>query len=388
MSGEKTEKPTAKRVSDARQKGQVAKSQDFNGALILIAGAWVMSFMGPYMVNTVYAQMQYSFGQLLTSPMILRPLTKASFDALFSGVLQSMLWLMLPFMLSVAVMGIMSNLIQVRPLFTVQAVFPKLDKLNPLNGFKRLFSMRSIIEVVKALIKMSVIGVCGYSIISNHLQEIMGLGAVEVPVAWGVILNVTGEIAKWACMAFFIIGMIDWRYQAWEFEKQLRMSKQDIKDERKNTDGDPMMKSRMRQLGVKMTRTRQLAAVPTADVVITNPTHYAIALKYDPDIAPAPVVVAKGKDIFAQKIKEVAKEAGVPMVENKPLARALYPVIEVEAMIPPDLFVAVAEVLAYVFSKNKGRRLAAQKRSKEAAKKEAARQEAEKQRKREREAEE
>lgn len=388
MSGEKTEKPTAKRVSDARQKGQVAKSQDFNGALILIAGAWVMSFMGPYMVNTVYAQMQYSFGQLLTSPMILRPLTKTNFDTLFSGVLQSMLWLMLPFMLSVAVMGIMSNLVQVRPLFTVQAVFPKLDKLNPLNGFKRLFSMRSIIEVVKALIKMSVIGVCGYSIISNHLQEIMGLGAVEVPVAWGVIVSVAGEIAKWACVAFFIIGMIDWRYQAWEFEKQLRMSKQDIKDERKNIDGDPMMKSRMRQLGVKMTRTRQLAAVPTADVVITNPTHYAIALKYDPDIAPAPVVVAKGKDIFAQKIKEVAKEAGVPMVENKPLARALYPVIEVEAMIPPDLFVAVAEVLAYVFSKNKGRRLAAQKRSKEAAKKEAARQEAEKQRKREREAEE
>lgn len=376
MSGEKTEKPTSKRVSDARQKGQVSKSQDFNGALVLIAVTWMMASMGPYTVNTVYAQMQYTFGKLLASPMALKPLSKTDFDAIFSSTLQSMLWLLLPFVLSVCVMAIISNLIQVGPLFTVQAVFPKLDKLNPLNGFKRLFSIRSVIEVVKALIKMGVIGTCGYSIITNHLPQLMGLGAVEVPTAWGVIVGIAGEIAKQGCIAFFIIGMIDWRYQAWEFEKQLRMSKQDIKDERKNIDGDPMMKSRMRQMGMKMMRTRQLAAVPTADVVITNPTHYAIALKYDPDIAPAPVVVAMGKDIFAQKIKEVAKEAGVPMVENKPLARALYPVIEVEAMIPPDLFVAVAEVLAYVFAKNKGRRLAAQKRSKEAQKKEAARQEA------------
>lgn len=374
MSGEKTEKPTGKRVADARAKGQVAKSQDFNGALVLIAVAWMMGSMGPYTINTVYAQMQYAFGKLLTSPIVLKPMTKVSFDGLFSGTLQSMLWLMLPFLLSVCAMAVISNLVQVRPLFTMQALSPKLDKLNPLNGFKRLFAMRSVIEVIKAIIKMSIIGACGYSVISGHLQELMGLSAVDVPTAWGVIVGVAGEIAKWGCISFLIIGMADWRYQAWEMEKQLRMSKQDIKDERKNIDGDPMMKSRMRQMGMKMMRTRQLAAVPTADVVITNPTHYAIALKYDPDIAPAPVVVAMGKDIFAQKIKEVAKEAGVPMVENKPLARALYPVIEVEAMIPPDLFVAVAEVLAFVFAKNKGRRMAAQKRSKEAAKKEEARQ--------------
>ncbi|WP_373531507.1 flagellar biosynthesis protein FlhB [Vampirovibrio sp.] len=373
MSGEKTEKPTGKRVSDARNKGQVAKSQDFNGALVLIAVTWMMGSMGPYTINTVYAQMQYSFGKLLTSPMALKPFSKETFQGLFAGTLESMIWLMLPFLLSVCVMAIISNLTQVGPLFTMQALAPKLDKLNPLNGFKRLFSMRSVIEVVKAIIKMSIIGACGYSVIRGHLQELMGLGALEVPTAWGVIVGVAGEIAKWGCISFLIIGMADWRYQAWEMEKQLRMSKQDIKDERKNIDGDPMMKSRMRQMGMKMMRTRQLAAVPTADVVITNPTHYAIALKYDPDIAPAPVVVAMGKDIFAQKIKEVAKEAGVPMVENKPLARALYPVIEVECMVPPDLFVAVAEVLAFVFAKNKGRRMAAQKRSKEAAQKEAAR---------------
>jgi flagellar biosynthetic protein FlhB len=371
VSGEKTEKPTAKRVSDARQKGQVAKSQDFNGALVLIAATWIIGVMGPYTVNTLYGQMKYTFGKLLTSPEALKPLSKVAFDGIYASTIQSMLWLMIPFLLTVMVAGVAGNLTQVGPLFTVQAIFPKLEKLNPITGSKRFFSVRSLVEVLKALIKMSIIGVCGYSVIHNHLQELMGLGHTAVPVAWSAIIGVASDIAKWACTWFLIMGIIDWRYQAWEFEKQLRMSKQDIKDERKNIDGDPMMKNRMRQMGRQMTRTRQLANVPTADVVITNPTHYAIALKYDPDIAPAPMVVAKGKDIFAQKIKEVAKEAGVPMVENKPLARALYPVVEAEAMIPPDLFVAVAEVLAFVFSKNKGRRLAAQKRSKEAARKQA-----------------
>lgn len=369
MSGEKTEKPTAKRLSDARAKGQVAKSQDFNAALLLIAASWMMANMGGYVINTLYGQMKYTFGKLLISPTVLHPMTRVTFETLFISTIQAMIWLLLPFLLTMAVTAILSNLVQVRPLLTMQAIAPKLDKLNPLNGFKRFFSTRSIVEVVKALIKMTVIGACGTSIIQNHLPDILGLGAVEVPVAWATILSIAGDVAKWACIWFFIMGMIDWRYQAWEFEKQLRMSKQDIKDERKNSDGDPMMKNRMKQLGMKMIRTRQLAAVPTADVVITNPTHYAIALKYDPDIAPAPVVVAKGKDIFAQKIKEVAKENNVPMVENRPLARSLYPLVEVDAMVPPELFVAVAEVLAYVFSKNKGRRLAAQKRAEAAAKK-------------------
>ena len=162
---------------------------------------------------------------------------------------------------------------------------------------------------------------------------------------------------------FFIMGLVDWRYQAWELEKQLRMSRQDIKDERKNQEGDPMMKQRMRQMGIQISKNKQLASVPTADVVITNPTHFAIALRYDPDVAPAPMVVAKGQDHFALKIKEVAKENNVMTIENRPLARALYAACEVDAMIPPDLFIAVAEVLAYVFAKNKGRRLNAAKKS-------------------------
>lgn len=369
MASDKTEKPTPKRYQDARKKGQVAKSSDFNGAVALLAAAWAMSYAGPYAVSTIYGQMKYTFGKVISSPLALKPLSTDDFNSLMSSTLQSMMWLMLPLMGTVAVAAILSNLIQVRPMLAIEAIFPKLDKINPLNGFKRFFSIRSLVEVAKALLKMGIIGSTAYLIINNHLHELMSLGAMDVPVAWGAIIKVVGEIAQWSCVLFLLAGFIDWRYQAWEFEKQLRMSRQDIKDERRNSDGDPMMKGRIRQMGVKMARTRQLAQVPTADVVITNPTHYAIALKYDPDIAPAPVVVAKGKDHFAQKIKEIAREHDVPMVENKPLARSLYPVVELEAMIPPELFVAVAEVLAYVFSRNKGRRLAAQKRAADHAKK-------------------
>jgi len=369
MASEKTEKPTAKRYQDAREKGQVAKSQDFNGAVALMAAAWGMSYVGPYTVSSLYGQMKYTFTSLLSSPMALKHMTTDNYNSIMASTIQSALWLMLPLMGTVAVAGVLSNLVQVRPLFTMQAIMPKLDKINPLNGFKRFWSLRSIVELGKALLKMAIIGGTGTLIIHNHWQELMTLGAMEVPVAWMAIIKVVGEIAQWSCILFLLAGFIDWRYQAWEFEKQLRMSRQDIKDERRNSDGDPMMKGRIRQMGMKMAKTRQLAQVPTADVVITNPTHYAIALKYDPDIAPAPVVVAKGKDLFAQKIKEVARENNVPMVENKPLARSLYPVVELEAMIPPELFVAVAEVLAYVFSTNKGRRMAAQKRAADHAKK-------------------
>jgi flagellar biosynthetic protein FlhB len=362
-SDNRTEKPTPKRIQDAREKGQVAKSQDFNSAIVLIAATGAMAYVGPYTFNTLYGMMRYTFGSLLSSPQALRPLTDSSFNTLVGGTMQSTVLLMMPLLLSVMVLGAFANVVQVKPLFAIQAIYPKLDKLNPINGVKRLWSMRSIVEVLKALVKMVIIGGCAVIIINNHMSELMGLGGVEMPVAWATVLGVLGQISFWCCVFFFIAGIIDWRYQAWELEKQLRMSRQEIKDERRNQDGDPMVKNRIRQIGMKLARTRQLAAVPTADVVITNPTHYAIALKYDPDIAPAPVVVAKGKDLLAQKIKAIAKDAGVPMVENKPLARALYPVVEVEAMIPADLFVAVAEVLAYVFSKNKGRKLARKQKS-------------------------
>ncbi len=371
MASEKTEKPTPKKISDAREQGQVAKSTDFNSAVVLTAATMAMAYMGPYFFNSTYGIMKYTFSQALHNAEVIRPMTQTVFLSLAGSTLQSILLLMMPFLFCIMIMGALGNIMQVKFVFSMKALQPKLDKLNPIAGFKRFISIRSFVELGKSILKMVIIGISCNSVIGKHLPELMGLGGVEVPLAWGIILKVVGEIAQNCCIVFLVLGIADWRYQAYELEKQLRMSKQDIRDESKNSNGDPAMKGKIRAMGQKFARSNQLAAIPTADVVITNPTHYAIALRYDPDIAPAPMVVAKGKDVFAQKIKEIAKENGVPMVENKPLARALYPIVEADTMVPPTLFVAVAEVLAYVFANNKGRRVAAQQRSKEAAAKKA-----------------
>lgn len=354
-SGNKTEKPTQKRIDDARKEGQVAKSQDFNGAMVLITASGMMLLMGKYTFTTLFSIMATMFDEM--SHYAKAALTVNSVVHIVSSVIQSILWTLMPFLVPVFIVAIFSNLIQIKPLFSPKAIQPKLDKINPINGFKRVWSMRSIVEVLKAFVKMGIIGGCSYLIIQGHLDQIMGLTAVDIQTGWGTILKVAALIALWSSVLFFILGVIDWRYQAYELEKQLRMSKQDIKDERKNQEGDPQMKGRIRQMGIKIAQNKQLAEVPTADVIITNPTHYSIAIKYDPDIAPAPRVVAKGVDHFAMKIREVAKEHHVPMIENRPVAQTLYKITEPGHMIPPDLFVAVAEILAIVFSKQKGRRI-------------------------------
>jgi flagellar biosynthetic protein FlhB len=203
---------------------------------------------------------------------------------------------------------------------------------------------------------MTVIGVIGTLIINSHMEEIHALSFGSIELGMDSIVGILFELSFWAFAAYLVMGFADWRYQEYEHQKKLKMSKQDIKDEHKNLEGDPQMKARMRQMGQSMVKKQQLAKVPTADVIITNPTHYAIAIRYDPDVAPAPHVVAKGLDYFALKIREVAEEHNVERVENRALARSLYDAVDPGEMIPPNLFVAVAEVLAYVYSKQKGRK--------------------------------
>lgn len=354
-SANKTEKPTQKRIDDARKEGQVAKSQDFNGAMVLITASAMMLLMGKYTFTNLFSVMATMFDDMNRYSQ--QVMTLNSVVNIVGGVVRTILWTLMPFLVPVFLVAIFSNLVQVKPLFSPKAIQPKLDKINPVNGFKRIWSMRSIVEVLKAFVKMGIIGGCAFLIINAHLDQLMGLTSVDIQTAWGTVLKVGALIAMWSSVLFFILGVIDWRYQAYELEKQLRMSKQDIKDERKNQEGDPQMKGRIRQMGIKIAQNKQLAEVPTADVIITNPTHYSIAIKYDPDIAPAPRVVAKGVDHFAMKIREVATEHGVPMIENRPVAQTLYKMAEAGSMIPPDLFVAVAEILAVVFSKQKGRKI-------------------------------
>jgi flagellar biosynthetic protein FlhB len=354
MSGgsDKTEKPTGKRVARAREQGQVAKSADLNSAVVLGAAALVMSYAGASMVSTLIGITQH----LLGTPYV-KPFTLAGAGFLVSDTLRTILLLMLPFLLATLTAGVLINLIQVKPLFTLQPLMPKLSKLNPLSGFQRFWSLRSIVELVKSLAKMLIIGGAGWSVIQGNLVNLLTTSTMDLSDALHIVGQTAMGISVWAFILMLVIGILDFFYQRYALEKSLRMTKQEVRDEHKESEGNPEVKGKIKAVGREMVRKRQLAAVPKADVIVVNPTHYSVAIQYDPEILPAPRVIAKGVDHFALKIREVAKENNVPIVENVSLARSLYAAVDVDRMIPPELFVAVAEVLAYVFSKNKGRKL-------------------------------
>ena len=364
MTGEKTEKPTARRLAKAREEGQVAKSTDLNGALILGAAFMAFSFYGSYAGSILMGLMQnilgnpYQLGEASTSRVL-------NIVQELGGIYLSLAG---PIFAVVTVAALASNIMQVGFNLTGKPLVPSLDKLNPISGFKRLWSLRSVVELLKGLLKMGLVGGVGYMVIASNWNDLLQLTYGSVWDFFGLILKVMLQLMLGAVMAYLVLGFGDWRYQAFEHEKKLRMSKQDIKDENKNLEGDLQMKAKMRQMGQSFVKQQQIAKVPTADVVITNPTHYAVALRYDPDIAPAPHVVAKGLDNFALKIREVAKENGVEIIENRPLARSLYGSVDYGEIIPPDLFVAVAEVLALVYRKNGGRQLYDKKKARIQAK--------------------
>ncbi len=355
-SANKTERPTPKKLEDARKQGQVAKSNDLNSAVVLTTATVLLAIVGPYTYETLYAIARRTF-----SDMLLQATSYDGFIQMTTSMVESVVWLILPFFLGILVMAILGNLVQIKPMVSPEAIKPKFDKLNPVQGFKRLFSLRSMVETGKSILKMLVVGLCAVFILMANEDRLKGLSHLDPAISVQVMLGVMGAIAAVACFIFLIMGLADFFYQKYEMEKQLRMTKQEVKDERKNMEGNPEIKRRIREIGIQMSRKRQLSAIPTADVIVTNPTHFSVAIKYDPDVSPAPMVVAKGQDHFAFKIREVATEHGVPVIENKAVARTLYSVCEVDHMIPPELFVAVAEVLALVFSKRKGRKLHGQR---------------------------
>jgi flagellar biosynthetic protein FlhB len=348
---EKTEKPTAYKLQKARKQGQVAKSVDLNSALILGAMCLIVSFGGTYLYTTAAGISTHLWSDLTP-----RHMGVDQFETLLSSVLQTICLLLLPICGGLMVVGAMANVVQIKPLFTLEPLMPKLNKLNPISGFQRMWSMRSIIEVVKAIAKMAAIGACAWMVISSHQGELIHLGQSSFGQALGVIGGIVSQLVFSTFIIMLVVGGADFMIQRWQLEKQLRMTKQEVKEEHKNHEGNPVYKGQMRKRAREMLNKRQLTLVPQADVVITNPTHFSIAIRYDPDQEPAPRIVAKGADHFALKIREVAREHNVPLIENKPLAQSLYKVVEAGHMIPPELFVAVAEVLAFVFSKNKGRK--------------------------------
>ncbi|MGG6313533.1 flagellar biosynthesis protein FlhB [Paenibacillus macerans] len=344
FAGEKTEKATPKKRQDARKKGQVAKSQDVSGALILLSGFLCLTAFGGYIKERLIALFADVFYHRLSMNV-----TKENVMTMFGDYGVQILLLLAPIFLVVVVVAIVASYAQIGFLFTGESLKMKLSKLDPIKGFKNIFSVRSLVEFFKTLFKLIVIGYLVYSTIWGYRGSLSSLGHLPVDDTFHFTAKLTLNLGIKIAAALIVLAALDYMYQKYEHEKSLKMSKQDIKDEYKKMEGDPIIKGKIRERQRRMALQRMMQEVPKADVIITNPTHFAVALKYDGSQMDAPQVIAKGQDYVALRIREIAKEHGVMTMENKPLARALFQRTEVGETIPADLFQAVAEVLAYVY---------------------------------------
>ncbi|MBB6443859.1 flagellar biosynthesis protein FlhB [Bacillus benzoevorans] len=344
FAGEKTEKATPKKRQDSRKKGQVAKSQDVTVAIGLFAVFLFLLSAGSYLKKSILSILQHSFQEYM-----LMELTEANVQRIFFEIMKEMAMLVGPIMLVGLIAGVAANYFQVGFLFAPESIQMKLEKIDPIKGFKRIFSLRSVVEFLKSILKLSIVGVITFLVLWSRMDEILILSQKTIGAALATLADLTLQMGLFAAGALLFLSLLDYLYQKYDFEKNIRMSKQDLKDEFKNSEGDPLIKSKIKQKQREMAMRRMMQEVPNADVIITNPTHYAIALKYDEKKLDAPFVVAKGVDYVAQKIKYIAKENQVIMVENRPLARALYSQAEIGATIPEEFFKAVAEILAYVY---------------------------------------
>ncbi|WP_338452063.1 flagellar biosynthesis protein FlhB [Niallia oryzisoli] len=344
FAGEKTEKATPKKRSDARKKGQVAKSQDVNTAIGLLAVFMFLFIAGSYLFNKIVSILRHSFQDYM-----LMDLTEESIYLIFMELLKELALLVGPLMLVALVAGVAANYLQVGFIFSTEAIQMKLEKIDPIKGFKRIFSLRSVVEFLKSILKICIVGLITFLVIWNSMNKILTLSQLPLGSAFQFLADLTVKMGLYAGGALLFLALLDYLYQKYDFEKNIRMSKQDIKDEYKNSEGDPLIKSKIKQKQREMAMSRMMQEVPNADVIITNPTHFAIALRYDETKFDAPYVVAKGVDFMAQKIKLIAKENEVIMIENRPLARALYSQTEIGDVIPEEFFKAVAEILAYVY---------------------------------------
>jgi flagellar biosynthesis protein FlhB len=343
QSQDKTEQPTGKKLADARQKGNVAQSREIPSVLILSGGLGVFFFGGSWMLGRLTDIMRGIYQRVGSQNML-----PENMHSLFWELFTHSLVTLIPLMLIVMTAGVVGNVAQFGFLITGEKLTPDLTKLNPLSGIKRLFSLRSLVELVKSIIKLTIIGGVAYIVINRYLDQIPGLMQLSVGGIVGFIGQVSFQLGLYTCMVLFVMAMADFSYSKWQHNRDLKMTKQEVKDEHKQSEGDPSVKARIRSIQREMARRRMMEAVPEATVVITNPTHLAIALKYD-DGMHAPQVIAKGAGFVAQKIKSIAAENDIPLVENKPLARTMYKSIEIGDFIPADLYRAVAEILAYVY---------------------------------------
>ena len=350
MAGEKTEKATPKRRRDERKKGNVLMSKDAVTVTTLIGSIAAFFLFSDFLLEQLYHVWDLCFSYIADGYVGMFPHISRT---LFQRCLLSFLLACLPFLLITAILAVSATFYQTKLLFATEKLRPNFSHLNPLNGFKRLFSLRSIIEAVKGLLKISVLLVLMFRYYKNVLPDFTSFLDMDLSQACSILFDDILILMIQIAAAFVAIAFFDYLYQWWDYERQLRMSKQEIKEEYKQTEGDPQIKGKIKQIQRQRAQQRMMQQVPQADVVIRNPTHFAVALRYDSKRDNAPVVLAKGMDELALRIVRVAEEHQVAVVENVPLARSLYASTELDREIPPELYGAVAEVLVYVLKLDK-----------------------------------
>ncbi|PYZ93131.1 flagellar biosynthesis protein FlhB [Salipaludibacillus keqinensis] len=341
---EKTERATPKKRKESRDKGQVAKSSDVNTAFILLFVFLFFWFIGSFMVEQMFTMARFTFTDYL-----LMNLSEENVQAMFLEFSYQAVIVVAPMMLITILAALFSNYLQVGFLFAPEAVKMKLSKIDPIKGFKRIFSIRALVEFLKSMLKIVLVGLVTGAVMWFFMEDLLKLGLFSVEDGMGLIGMLIVLMGLAVAILLVFLSILDYMYQKYDHEKNIKMSKQDVKDEYKKTEGDPLIKSKIKEKQRQMAMSRMMQEVPKADVVITNPTHYAVCLKYDDSNMDAPVVVAKGVDYIALKVINIAKNNEVMTVENRPLARALYAQAEIGDQVPEDLFKAVAEVLAYVY---------------------------------------
>ncbi len=349
---EKTESATARRREKERERGNISKSRDLASALVITVSVALLAVMGKFMLDRLVNLLRFTFTNI-------HPDTVCTDNimGILAPYLKECAGIVLPFLLTLAISALIIVRLNVGHVFAIEKVKFDFNNISPkrvLENAKKLFNPfepRTMVEFVKSIIKIVVVGACGYATANSRKDELFAILGADPATSMGVICSILIKMLINMCLAMIVLGLLDKKYQDWEYEKSIKMTKQEVKDEYKDIEGDPKIKSKIKSIQIQMSKQRMMSNVPKADVVVTNPTHYAVAIKYDKTVAPAPIVVAKGIDYVAFRIREIAKNNDVPIVENRPIARALYNTVPIDGIIPSDLYVAVAEILAYVYNK-------------------------------------
>ena len=341
---ERSEQATPKKREESRSKGRVAKSREINSAALILGLALGLSMLGPMMIHRLRLSMTTGWDSFWIEPMTETVFKEIILRSIWQGLL-----IMGPLVLMFGVLAILSSLGQHGLVWSIHPITPDFSRVNPLKGLKRIFSLQSLMELGKTLLKFIVVTYISYIIVRDELPQVLHLMRLETDQFTTLVGPIFIRLIFWAGIVIAFLGLADFAFQKWDHERQLRMSKREVKQELKDTEGDPLVRARIRTLQREMSRKRMMEDVPKSDVVITNPTELAVAVKYDQSSMKAPKVMAKGAGIIAKRIREIAKEHGIPVVENKPLARMIFKTVEIGHFVPVALYRAVAEVLAFVY---------------------------------------